>query len=165
MQLNEMMDSFMNVYGVERTAITGEDCYGAFQLACDELVEFSDEFITGIKENGTGDVVLFEDDCINKANVVKEMADIIYVTAQRMRRMGMDVDAVMNEVHRSNMSKMVGSDFIDQELELARERYPDAISQLVEDGVHVIRDPNTGKIVKPLCYSAAVITPEMIKAP
>ena len=163
MQLNEMMDQFMNVYGVERTSITAEDCFGAFQLACDELVEFSDEFITGAKEDGS--VALFEDDCINQANVAKEMADIIYVTAQRMRRMGMDVNTIMDEVHRSNMSKMVGSDFIDQELELAQNRYPDAISQLVEDGVHVIRDPNTGKIVKPLCYSAAVITPEMVKAP
>ena len=160
MQLNETMDQFMNMYGVERTAITGEDCFDAFVLVVDEVEEFTEEFM----EADGKSVTLFADDCINQANVAKEMADIIYVTAQRMRRMGMDVDAIMEEVHRSNMSKRISSDMIDMEFNEARNRYPNATAQRIEDGIHVLRDRDTGKVIKPMCYSAAVITPEMIKA-
>lgn len=143
MSFNKMMDSFMDTYGVERTDITAVDCAGAYQLVADELDELYDEF------NG------LDDKDVDKANVAKEMADIIYVTAQRMRRMGMDVDAIMGEVHRSNMSKRVASDRIDTELNVARQRYPQAIAVNVGGGCHVIRDPITGKVVKPECYSPA----------
>ena len=159
MSLNKQMDQFMDTYGVERTGITAQDCFDAFVLVADEVNEFTEEFM----EADGADVTLFADDCIDKANVAKEMADIIYVTAQRMRRMGMDVDAIMEEVHRSNMSKRVASDMVDMELNEARNRYPNAVAQRIEDGIHVLRDPDTGKVIKPMCYSAANITPEMVK--
>ncbi|MGL5323570.1 MAG: hypothetical protein ACRC91_02415 [Aeromonas sp.] len=149
MSFNKMMDSFMDTYGVERTDITAMDCANAYDLIDDELTEFEEEF----RESCFG--YLLNDGVIDQANVAKEMADIIYVTAQRMRRMGMDVDAIMEEVHRSNMSKRVASDRIDTELNIARHRYPNAIAVKVDGGCHVIRDPDTGKVVKPECYSPA----------
>lgn len=159
MKLNKMMNEFMDTYGVERTEITAEGCMGALTLIEDEVTEFSEEFCEYDFYEG---VNLFEDDCINKANVAKEMADIIYVTAQRMVRMGIDADAVMSEVHRSNMSKRVPSATLDIELEEARRRYPEVIPVHVEGEFFVLRDPTTGKVVKPMCYSAAVITKEMV---
>lgn len=149
MSINEMMDEFMDTYKVDRTGITAKDCDGAYKLTADELDEFHDEF-DGL-----------DDKDINAANVAKEMADIIYVAGQRMRRMGMDVDAIMAEVHRSNMSKLVAMENKDMELNIARDSYPDAVLERAGDGVCVIRDPNTGKVVKPQCYSPAEITEEM----
>ena len=38
--------------------------------------------------------------------LAKELTDILYVTAQQMSVLGLPVDALIREVHRSNMSKL-----------------------------------------------------------
>lgn len=42
----------------------------------------------------------------NLANLAKELADLLVVTYGTARTFGIDIDAVMREVHRSNMSKL-----------------------------------------------------------
>jgi predicted HAD superfamily Cof-like phosphohydrolase len=41
-------------------------------------------------------------------NAAKEIHDVIYVACNTAIRMGLDVDAIFNEVHRSNMTKQNG---------------------------------------------------------
>lgn len=158
-KLNKMTDEFMCVYGVERTEITSKELCSADDLMTEEMVEFEEEFMPF--DIDTFGNTLLSDEVINKANVAKEMADIVYVTIQRMRRMGMDVDAILNEVHRSNLSKRVMLADKDMELNIARARYPNADITYSVDGMCVIRDRLTGKVIKPTHYSPAVITEEM----
>lgn len=158
-KLNKMMDDFMKVYGVTPTSITSEELCNTNSLIEEEVSELEDEFVK--VDLTTFDCIMVDDDKINKANVAKEMADIVYVTIQRMRRMGMDVDAVLGEVHRSNMSKRVMLADKDMELNIARQRYPNATIVCFVDGMCVMRDSVTGKVIKPTYYSPALITEEM----
>lgn len=49
----------------------------------------------------------FSPDLINKANLAKELADILYVVYGAADAFGIPIDEVFAEVHRSNMSKLV----------------------------------------------------------
>ena len=42
----------------------------------------------------------------NKANILKELADLVYVCYQYAANMGWDLDEAMHRVHESNMSKL-----------------------------------------------------------
>ena len=42
----------------------------------------------------------------NKANILKELADLVYVCYQYAANMGWDLDEAMHSVHESNMSKL-----------------------------------------------------------
>lgn len=44
---------------------------------------------------------------INKTALAKELADLLYVTYGTADAFGIDIDRVFEEVHRSNMSKLV----------------------------------------------------------
>ena len=158
-KLNKMMDDFMKVYDIAPTSITVSELCNTDELITEEMLEFEEEFMPF--DLATMGNSFLPDDEINKANVAKEMADIVYVTIQRMRRMGMDVDAVLGEVHRSNMSKRVMLADKDMELNIARQRYPNATIVCSVDGMCVIRDSVTGKVIKPTYYSPALITEEM----
>ena len=39
-------------------------------------------------------------------HIAKELGDILYVTAQQMAVLGLPVDAILQEIHASNMSKL-----------------------------------------------------------
>ena len=42
----------------------------------------------------------------NKANILKELADLVYVCYQYAANLGWDLDEAMYRVHKSNMSKL-----------------------------------------------------------
>lgn len=149
--LNEMMNGFNSTYRVRQTAIDCRALARAHRLAADEMKELADEF------------VMIEDDELNKVNAVKEMADVIYIMGQQMAQMGIDIEAVLNEVHRSNMSKVVQHHNVQEELAEARKRYPDAYVDEAQRYC-VLRCSVTKKVIKPMRYSPAVITKEMLGA-
>jgi phosphoribosyl-ATP pyrophosphohydrolase len=155
MQMNKMFDEFMFTYRIKPLVMHMPNLGASAKLIDDELNELIDELSY---EDGTPKPI----EEVDKSAAIKEMADIIYITAQRMRAMGVDVDAVMAEVHRSNMSKTVPLKDADKELEIARQRYPNVYKEEGQRYV-VLRCADTGKVVKPSCYSPAVISEEMYK--
>lgn len=63
------------------------------------------------------------------------------------------------EVHRSNLSKRVPRDQTEKELLIARDRYPNAfIIELQE--YCLLKCADTNKVIKPTCYSEAVMKEE-----
>lgn len=98
---------------------------------------------------------------IDYKNFVKEAIDLIYITGQQLRERGVDLDAALNEVHRSNLSKKVKHAQLDDELNIARKRYRLA-SYKICYGDYVLKDLSTGKVIKPTTYSKAVITDKII---
>ena len=50
--------------------------------------------------------MLFLSSSENKANCLKELADLVYVCYQYAANMGWDLDEAMHRVHESNMSKL-----------------------------------------------------------
>lgn len=144
-----MMDDFMQAYLLKGQEFELRNLRDMCSLIDDEMDELLIEVET-VK--------------LNKANVVKETIDIIYVATQRLRRMGVDVDAALNEVHRSNMSKALpldGSVSVEEELGIARKRYPNAGVKYGQR-VAVLICGNTSKVIKPTTYSPAVITSQII---
>lgn len=143
------MDDFMQAYLLKGQEFELKNIRSMCSLIDDEVDELYREFETSD---------------INKANVVKETLDIVYVATQRLRRMGVDVDAALDEVHRSNMSKALpldGSVSIEEELEIARKRYPNAGVKYGQR-VAVLICGDTSKVIKPTTYSPAVITSQII---
>lgn len=149
MQFNAPMDEFMMAYLIKSVPLNLDNAKTMLGLIDDEAAELSDE-VTILRTDYPA--------------IVKEAIDTIYIAAQQLRRMGVDVDACFKEVHRSNMSKAIpldGSVSLSDELEIARKRYPKA--GVVEgQRVAVLVCGDTGKVIKPTIYSKAVITDEMI---
>ena len=156
MSLNKMMNEFNELYSVDPIEFTMDNINRTIDLIGDELTEAVEETVAVGSWN---DLPIEE---VNLHNLAKELTDILYITSQRMLTHGMDVDALLAEVHRSNMSKQVPIDQSVTELTLAKERYPEAIYSLVSGDLGVLTDKATGKVIKPSCYSAAVITDEMV---
>jgi len=50
--------------------------------------------------------MLFLSSSENKANCLKELADLVYVCYQYAANLGWDLDEAMHRVHESNMSKL-----------------------------------------------------------
>jgi len=150
MPFNKTMDEFNTTYMIKDKKFNSGNLNTMGDLIGDELVEFDGEF---------------ENLPIVKENFVKEAIDILYITSQQLRLMGVDVDAAFAEVHRSNMSKALpldGSINVQKELEKVRERYPNAG---VKEGQRyaVLICGDTQKVIKPEgCYSPAIITKEMV---
>ncbi len=149
--LNNMMDDFNTSYMIKDKKCNKVNLQIAVALTSQELDEASDELVEAIKP-------------LSEEDAVKELIDTIYITAQQLRLMGVDVDAALAEVHRSNMSKALpldGSVKLSDELEIARRRYPSAG---IKEGQRkaVLMCGETNKVIKPTTYSAAVITPQMI---
>ena len=146
MSLNTMMNEFNGLYSLKQLPISDKQSE-MVQLIEEELIELKEEI--GVTE---------------PENYIKEAIDIIYVTAQQLRMHGVDIDAALNEVHRSNMSKRIIADSIEDakvELYRAQDRYPNAAITLTHDCQLTLCDLGTGKIIKPTTYSPAVITKEM----
>lgn len=146
--LNIMMDEFSFAYRVKPMEMTHESLDKTWDLIDDELSELQQEYFGGKP--------------VNKKDAAKEMLDIIYITAQRLRSYGVDVDAGLAEVHRSNMSKTVPLRDAEAALIEARKRYGMAY---IEEGQRyvVLRCASTGKVIKPEAhYSPANITDEIM---
>lgn len=143
--LNEMFDEFNTLYGYEDVEFNSLNLKRSVKLISDEVVET---------------LVESDADVLDKPNGAKELTDILYITMQQMRAYGMDINAALRELHRSNLSKTVPLDQVDLYLTEVSERYPNAISTEVA-GRAVLRCGDTGKVIKPSCYSPAVITPEI----
>ena len=147
--LNKMLDQFNGLYGLEVKDINHKP-YLMHGLIADEVEEL-DEAIAFSHKN----------DC-----VVKEAIDIIYITCQQLRERGVDVDTALEEVHRSNMSKMVNYSYLEDEVITAKSRYPNADWHYAgsndSEDFYVIKCADTGKVIKPTTYSPAIITDAMI---
>lgn len=152
--LNKMFDEFNDTYQVERKELSLANAEKAHQLIKDEVIELGAEVETA-KITGK----------LDSAAVVKEAIDNIYITAQKLREMGVNVDESLAEVHRSNMSKVLTTDSVhslNNELSVAVGRYPDA--ELIKvDGGYVMYSKSQQKVIKPTktYYSEANITPDM----
>lgn len=149
-----MMNEFMTAYMLKNVPFDFASLHSLLKLAEDEMVELKEE----VKIFAGGSTI------DNRPDIVKESIDVIYVLAQRLVRMGVDVDTALTEVHRSNMSKALpldGSVKLSDELEIARKRYPQAG---IKEGqkVAVLMCGETNKVIKPTTYSKAVITPQII---
>ncbi|MGO1190316.1 hypothetical protein [Vibrio casei] len=89
----------------------------------------------------------------------QKMADVIASTIEYCERLGYDWESAFLEVHRSNTSKVVSRKDAIGELSIAKDRYPNA--HIVElQQYFLLKCGDTGKIIKPTCYSAAVIQVE-----
>lgn len=156
MNINSMMDEFILVFDITKTPITSRMCHSTLKLISEEVAEFEAEFS---KDTGCGDKLDVSE--INQEYVAKELTDILYVTAQRMRQMGMDVNGLLQAVHTSNMSKTVEVDALLDELAAARLRYPTVKSYNVRGSTFVLRDQLTGKVIKPVGYISAILPEEL----
>lgn len=156
MPFNKTMDEFHTTYLMKDVVFNERNAHNMYKLALAEMTELHDE-LTILSADSTAD---------NRDNIVKESLDVVYVITQRLRQMGVDVDAAFAEVHRSNMSKALpldGSVNIDKEIEIARERYPH-IGVKYGQRKAILLCGETGKVVKPTTYSSANITKEMVGA-
>ncbi len=146
--LNKLAEEFNRTYDIKPIQHEKDKLVLVNDLIFDELLEMSEEI-----------------DKADTKGVAAEMADIIYITMERMKALGFDVDALLIEKHRSNMSKVIPIDAslnnLKRELEVAQERYPEAYLQNVIGGF-VLKCKATSKVIKPMCYSKAVITDAMI---
>lgn len=144
--LNKMFDQFNAMYGLGVCEVNADELHKAYRLIDDEVMELNQELM-----------------CRDPHNAVKEMADIAYIALERMRYMGVDLDSVMTELHRSNMSKTVHPKRTREELKKAQVRYPNShwVSPVGIFG-NVLKCKDTGKVIKPTTYSPAIITDEMI---
>lgn len=139
MSLNLMMDEFNSLYRVKFTKLNVKNMNKTLQLIQDELDELDEE---ASKLN------------IDPSGVGFELADVIYIAAQQARQMGYDIDALLAAKHASNMSKTVSRAYAEYELDIARERYPEAY---IDEGQQycVLRDAATNKVLKPTTYTKA----------
>lgn len=137
--LNNMMDEFNSTYRVKFAKLNVKNLNKTLRLIQDELEELDEE---AAKEK------------IDPSGVGFELADIIYIAAQQARQMGYDIDALLEAKHASNMSKTVGRAHAAYELQVARERYPEAY---IDEGQNycVLRDAATNKVIKPTSYTKA----------
>ncbi len=149
-QLNKMFDAFNAQYGIE-TQPLNHNIDGMIKIVGGEYKEWREEI--------TGTVKLIP----SQKDFVKEGLDVIYAMTQQLRERGVDIDAGLAEVHRSNMSKTVDFHDLKDELNEARKRYPDAVPIPLDNGRYVMKSPSQGKVIKPACYSSAVITEAIIK--
>lgn len=75
--------------------------------------------------------------------------------------LGYNWQEILKEVHRSNMSKTIPRDQAEHELIIARGRYPSAY--IVEGQQDcILKCGETNKVIKPTCYSPAVIKVEWL---
>ncbi|UAW01138.1 phosphoribosyl-ATP diphosphatase [Vibrio phage BUCT194] len=143
--LNAMFDEFNETYGYNQVELNSENLAKSHKLIQDEVNEIDEEVVQPT---------------FSKSAAIKEMIDNIYITAQQLRAYGVDIDAALKEVHRSNLSKTVPVSLTGVYMEEVKERYPSVTYEIKGDRA-VLRCMETNKVIKPSIYSPAVITPEM----
>lgn len=143
MSLNKMMDEFNGQYGIELVPITSDNVEKAANFAAAEAKEaYAETKLTPFyPEDG-----------------VKELLDVIYATSQQLRGMGVNIDAGMELLHISNMSKRVPEDALGAEINAARERYFDVEAIALGNGYYRLYSPSQNKVIKPMCYTAADVS-------
>lgn len=91
MSTQEQVLDFMERYGIRRSSdITASDRMLARKLIWEEYNEVMAEFR----------------EPMDRSKLAKELADLVYVTYQAALRMNIDLDAVVEAVHESNLSKL-----------------------------------------------------------
>lgn len=145
--LNNIFDEFNNTYGYPQLTFNRESGIQLLDLTLSEVSELQDELNTTVTPD------------FNVVDTTKESMDVVYITLQGLKARGVDLDGALKELHRSNMSKTVPENLLGHEIELARERYPDAEARLVEGSLFVLYSPSQEKVIKPSCYSPADLTP------
>lgn len=170
MSLNKMYQEFNSAYAITELEKAGHVLFKRTQLALEEVQEALDEVaesytITLSRNNGTSellvqDLVMKQD--INFAAWVKECCDIGYITYQGLRAMGIDLDACMDEVHRSNMSKSlpitVDNHVVEEQKLKLQERYDSVIIVETETAL-LFKNESNGKLLKTDYYSPANLEP------
>lgn len=156
-----MFQEFNDQYEIGKIQNTHENLTKFAGLVLDEAIEMYEELFEGVEitinhgKRKDVDVEAF----------AFEATDIRYITGERMKAHGFDVDAFDAEKHRSNMSKLIPAsmpkDEIAFEVETARLRYPSVELHPVNGGF-LLKCDDTGKVVKPLCYSKAAVKEGMI---
>lgn len=142
--LNKLCREFNTNYGLETfNEITPELLSKAAKLAQEEVDEAKAEVI-GVP--------------FSTHNAAKELIDIIYVTMQQAGSMGIDLDAGLIAVHMSNMSKTVSARHIQEEVEIAKARYPDVVPVQLNKETYRLFSPSLNKVVKPSRYKVADVT-------
>lgn len=137
--LNEMFAEFNDTYGYSPIEFNSVNLKKAVKLISDEVVE-----------------TLIESDAniLDKASAAKELTDILYMTMQQMSAFGLDIQECLKEVHRSNLSKKIPKGQAKYYIEEVRPKYPNAYATIVNESI-VLRCGDTGKVIKPSCYSPA----------
>lgn len=156
-QLNKIFDQFNEMYGLE-TKDLEHNINGMTEVVGGEYDEWTDEIAHSLLDGKERWIP-------EPANFVKEGLDVVYAMLQQLRERGVDIDAGLAELHRSNMSKVVEPEDMPEELEIALKRYPDAEPVQLADGRYVLKCQKSGKVIKPTSYSPAEITPAIIKMP
>ena len=82
-------------------------------------------------------------------------------TISYMEILGYQWQPILKEVHRSNMSKKIPRHLIDEEINNALERYKNIERHDLQQYC-VLKCEDTKKVIKPKCYSKAVIKAEWI---
>lgn len=92
--------------------------------------------------------------------IVDAIGDILYVTYGFGHRLGVDVDAVFAEIHRSNMTKFCTSEDEARATvtwyrtnENESKRYPNVDYVRRSENCWVVTDTETGKVLKSVLYS------------
>lgn len=152
MKLNQMFLEFNAAYDMNPLEFAPTSLYKTHSLIRDEVDELAEEIYLD-PSDFTEELIPLP--LFNKENTVKELTDVLYITMQRMTSHGVDVEACLHEVHRSNMSKLVDKSMLSVELEVAKVRYPNVVSFETKEGVYVLKDELTGKVVKPTSYTEA----------
>lgn len=165
---NELAIEFNKTMGVSKTPVTHEAAKHRIDLILDEVLEAYSELYGSVNITVEDGKVVFAGFInakeIDTNGLAAEFGDIDYITSTGAEQLGFNHDAVTEEKHRSNMSKVIPWDVdsgeLAAELTEAIKRYPKAeISQV--DGGYVLKCGRTGKVIKPMCYLKAVITDEM----
>lgn len=127
MKIQEQVKEFHEKFGLkinDRPTLPDKDLVNLrISLIEEEVKELKEELYPNTGVSGS--------EVIDMAKVAKEMADVLYVVAGTAVSLGIDLESVFDEVHRSNMSKVW------------------------EDGT--IKRREDGKILKPPTYSPADI--------
>lgn len=151
-----MFKEFNEQYEIGKIENTHENLTKFAGLVLDEVIEMYEELFNDVEiaiNHGKAKEV-------DIAAFAFEATDIRYITGERMAAHGLDVDAFDKEKHRSNMSKLIPIEMrtkdIGIELVTARLRYPSVELHPVSGGF-LLKCADTGKVVKPLCYSKAVV--------
>ncbi|ARM71087.1 hypothetical protein pVco5_099 [Vibrio phage pVco-5] len=144
--LNAMFAEFNDTYGYEPITFNSPNLKKAVKLISDEVVE-----------------ILLESEAeeLDQLAAAKELTDNLYITMQQMSAMGLDIGMCLREVHRSNLSKTVPLAEAPKYVEEVKDRYPNVAITNKGDRA-VLRCVDTGKVIKPSCYSPAEITTAMI---
>lgn len=156
MSQNKMFQEFNDQYEIGKIPNTHENLTKFAGLVLDEVVEMFEELFHDVEIT----INHGKDKKVDIEAFAFEATDIRYITGERMKAHGFDVDSFDFEKHRSNMSKLIPIEMrtkdIGFELANAMKRYPSVELHPVNGGF-LLKCADTGKVVKPLCYSKAAV--------